>query len=886
MEGAAVSADGPILTAKITAPVVPDWAVQRPRITRLIADGTRWCPLTVLTGPPGAGKTMALALWAASEPGSTAWVSVDEFDNRPEVFWPYVAAALRRSGVATMGALPGATPGPAADHEFLLRLAAALAAQDPAITLALDDLHLLTEPAVLRGLDFLLRNAGPALRLLVSSRMDPRLPLHRYRLAGQLAEIRASDLAFTTAEAGQLLAQHGHTLPPDSLESLTRRTEGWAAGLRLAAISLATHPDPELFVKELITDSSALTGYLVEEVLNAQPPKARELLLSTSILDDVSAEAASELTSDGQAIGLLPALARTNAFIQPIGRGRYRYHTLFGELLRLKLRHQYPDRVAALHRRAAQWYQRNGQLVTAVRHAIEADDWQLAASIVIDELAIGEITEPQDNHDLADAFQRMPHSHAWTQPQPYLVCAAAALSAGREASAVTALAAAECMLKRLPADEQAASRLAVAMLRLGVSCRAEDLSAAAAAAVNAEALISSVPGDKLAQHPEIQARVFLRRGVAELWSGRLGEAATVLELGVSAATGSGREPERAQCLGPLALVEALRGRLRRAAKLATQGAAAAGQQRPPAPHPNPAALVALAWVHLQHDERRETHRRLKQADAALGVSPDKPTGAVACLAAAYAALADGHAAAAMQIIARARSGWSPPAWLEQELSLTESRAHVMAGDIQAALATAERGGRDSLEAAVAAARAWSAAGNRHNARRALAPVLAADNQATQRVRLQAWLLDAQLSYSSADRAQGHRALASALRLAQPEQLRLPFALERSWIEPVLRRDPVLADAHQRLFAPAQRPTQLPAPSPRPDQATVLAIQPLTEREREVLRHVARLLDTAEIASEMYISINTVKSHMKSILRKLAATRRSDAVRRARELQLI
>ena len=377
------------------------------------------------------------------------------------------------------------------------------------------------------------------------------------------------------------------------------------------------------------------------------------------------------------------------------------------------------------------------------------------------------------------------------------------------------------------------------------------------------------------------------RGVAELWSGRLDEASHLLDLAVGAVTGPVGERERAHCLGYLALVEALRGRLRRAAKLAAQVTAAhADRERPPAQHPNPAALVALAWVHLERNELRETHRRLKQADAALAVSPDQLIGAMACLAAAGAILADGRAAAAVQIIARARSGWSWPAWLDHRLSLTESQAHVMAGDIQAALAAAEHGGHGSLAAAAAIAHVWMAAGNRHNAGRALASVLTTENQAPERVRLQAWLVDAQLSYSSSDRARGHRSLASALRLAQREQLRLPFAIERCWIEPVLRRDPVLAGAHQRLFAPAPRLTQLPGAPALRDQATALAIQPLTEREREVLRHVARLLGTAEIAREMYISINTVKSHMKSILRKLAATRRSDAVRRARELQLI
>ena len=620
----AVPAGVPVLASKITAPDEPGWAVPRPRITTLIAQGTRWCPLTVLTAPAGAGKTTALALWSAAEPGPVAWVRTDDFDNRPGVFWAHVVAALRRSGAA-MPVAPPVARGRDAGHVFLLWLAATLAAQDRPVTLVLDDLHLLTDPEVLDGLDYLLRNTGAGLRLVVSARRDP-LRLHRYRLAGQLTQILAGDLAFTTAEAGLLLARHGITLTADALECLTRRTEGWAAALRLAALRMRTHPDPDRLVTELITDDSALTAYLVEEVLSPQPPEVRDVLLSTSILEHVSARDASELTGNEQAGRILSTLADANAFVQRAGSGWYRYHTLFAEVLRLQLSREHPDRTAPLQRRAALWYVRNGRLPDAVRHAARAGDWQLAAGIVIDQLAIGEIIAPRRGLSLAGEFGGMPHGQAWTGAAPHVVSAAVALSAGHHESSAAALDAAEGILARLPAEQEVASRLAAAMIRLAASRRT-------------------------------------------------------------------------------------------------------------------------------------------------------------------------------------------------------------------------------------------------------------------RMRLQARLVESRLSYDGGDRVRGRRSLTSALQLGEREQLRLPFALERSWIGPVLRHEPELAHAHRSLLASTSCLTQLP-PQGGPDQAPSLAVETLTEREREVLRHVSRLLSTAEVASEMHITVNTLKTHLNHIYRKLEATRRGEAVRRARQLELI
>jgi LuxR family transcriptional regulator, maltose regulon positive regulatory protein len=887
-KGPAAPARDPILASKITAPGVPDWAVQRPRITELIAEGVRWCPLTLVTGPPGAGKTMALAMWAAAGPGPVAWVSLDEYDNRPEVFWSHAVAALRRSRITVPKASPTAARGRAGDHVFLLRLAAALAGHDPPVTLVLDDLHLLTEPLVLDGLDYVVRNAGPGLRLAVCSRMDPPLPLHRYRVAGQLAEIRASDLAFSTAEAGLLLARHECPLTADLLERLTRRTEGWAAGLRLAALSLDAHPDPGQFVEELVAEDSALTGYLVDEVLNAQPPDVRDVLLCTSILDQVSADAAVELAGDEQAGEIFSATARANAFIQPIGSGWYRYHELFAEVLRLKLRRQDPDWVAALHRRAAWWHGRRGLLADAVRDAARADDWQLAADLVIDDLAIGQILRPRGRQPLAGEFTGMPSGQAWTGPQPHLVSAAVALSAGQPESCAAALGAADRVLDRVPAGQRAACGLAAALIRLTASLRKGDVAAAESAAAQAGVLLSQVPAQKLDRHPEIGAQVLSGRGAVELWSGHLDEAARVLQEGMATQAGPAREDQPADCLGQLALAEALSGRLRHAAKLADRATASiCGSPRPPGHSLEPAALVALAWVHLERNELREAGGRLKEADAALGAIPDMLITAVAYLVAACGALAEGRAAVVTQIITRARAGRSVPAWLDHQLSLIQSRAYAAAGDLPAATAAAKRAGvSTSPEVAVTLAHAWTTAGDGDNARRALVPALAAESAAPDRVRVQAWLVDARLSYTSGDRARGRRSLAAALRLAEPEQLRLPFAMERSWIGPVLRRDADLASTHRCLLAPALPREQLPAPPAAPDEAAILTVEPLSEREREVLRHVSGMLSTTEVASEMHISIHTVKTHMRSILRKLAATHRGEAVRRARRLGLI
>jgi ATP/maltotriose-dependent transcriptional regulator MalT len=510
----------------------------------------------------------------------------------------------------------------------------------------------------------------------------------------------------------------------------------------------------------------------MEEVLGTQPADVQEVLLSTSILEHVSPDCASELAGTGRAAAILTALAHANAFVWPIGGGWYRYHTMFAEVLRLKLRYRSPDRVPDLHRRAARWYQRNGRLTEAVRHAARAGDWPLAAAMVIDGLAAGQLTDPGRGHCLAEEFAGMPRTETWDTAQPYLVAAAVALAGEGPEAAAALLAAGQPVLDRMPADQQATGRLAAELIRLAAARRTGNLLTAAAAAAAAGALMADVPRDRLARNPEIRAQVLSGRGMTEVWSGRFGDAARTLRAAVAAAAGPGGGYDRADCLGQLALAEALRGRLDRAGELSGEAMAAfaGGEQRPQ--RPGAAALLALAWVKTEDGGLREAADLLKQLNAALAVSPDKLLGAIACLVVARGGLAEGHPVMVAQYLARARSGWPVPAWLEERLNLVESVAATAAG------------------------------GQRH------------------------------------------------------------------------------------LPAPAQDGDPRQAPLAAPGQAGPLVVEPLTEREQEVLRHISHMLSTAEVAREMYISANTVKTHLKSIFRKLAAEHRGEAVRRARQLELI
>src|SRR5215216_6152054 len=377
-----------LLETKLTPPSTAFRQVIRSRLFDLLDAGTEQL-LTLVSAPAGAGKTTLLASWSSSRrpPGPVAWLSLDAGDNDAARFWAYVLAALCQSGaVPRDGALRRLAPQPGSKQSFLPLLVSGLAELSTPVVLVLDDLQDITDAAVLHGLELLLRHAPSQLRLVLATRFDPPLPMQRLRVSGRLAQVRAADLAFTVPEAADLLAesQGQPMLSEEDVALLQARTEGWAAGLRLAALSLEGQPDPHRFVTQFAGDDKSIADYLTGEVLDRQPEELRTFLLRTCIVDELTGDLADALTGGDDGESMLARLERANGFVTTVGprRNSYRYHRLFADLLRYELRREAPGQVPRLHRRAAGWYAARGQMLPAMRQALMAGEWRYAADLM------------------------------------------------------------------------------------------------------------------------------------------------------------------------------------------------------------------------------------------------------------------------------------------------------------------------------------------------------------------------------------------------------------------------------------------------------------------------------------------------------------------------
>src|SRR5580698_9486105 len=343
--------------------------------------------VTIISAPAGTGKTSLLRAWAAQpgRAGRLAFVTVRPGQRDLQLFWLTVLGAVRaRAGTGEGGAQPPpASPG-ASGSALVERVLSELEESGDGFVLVIDDLHELTAPEAAGQLSTLLTRLPPGVRAIVATRRDLPLHLHKLRLAGDLTEIRAAQLRFTEHETRQLLAGAGIALPEHLVTMLHQRTEGWVAGLRLAVLSLAGHPDPERFVAEFSGSDRTVAEYLMAEMLDRQPPEVQGLLLRTSVLDRVNGELADLLTGASGSERILLDLEDANAFVMSLDPARtwFRYHRMFGGLLRLELRRTMPADIAGLHQLAARWLAARGPVADAIGHLQAAGDWDEAARML------------------------------------------------------------------------------------------------------------------------------------------------------------------------------------------------------------------------------------------------------------------------------------------------------------------------------------------------------------------------------------------------------------------------------------------------------------------------------------------------------------------------
>jgi LuxR family maltose regulon positive regulatory protein len=864
--------DSSLLTSKFAVPEAPPFMVTRPALIDRVTEGVRG-PVTVITGLAGSGKTQLLASWArgVAVDRPVAWITLEHGDEQLPTFWGYVVEGLRRSGVE----VPAVTGG-VVTRGFLGRLAAAVDEHPTPVVLILDGASQLPGRDWAAGLEYVLLHTG-RLRVVLTGRWDPPLPLYRYRLAGHLHELRTADLAFTAAEVSRLMRLHGVELAEPELATLLEHTEGWAAGIRLCACALQRTPDAKVLVDTISGDESTIAEYFVGEVLRVQPPETRRFLLETSVLDTFTPELAAAVTARPDAPRMLAELTRENAFIQPVGSGTglYRYHRLFAELLRAQLSWGDPDEVALLHQRAAIWLAARGNLVEAVGHAVHARDWAGAARMVIEDHAFGALIVEGSTGRLGRLFATLP-DHV-EDPEPVIVRAALAYGDGDHSRAAEQFTLAGKLLSLRGSVCDDGLTLACFLMRLLLLAHDTGPDDVDRLAPVARTFLASAPAHRLGRHPELPMLLYAAEGRARGAAGQVDEAATVLAEAVAGAP-AGAETVRMSCLENLALLEAYRGRLSRAETAANQAIELARQcglarERWPA-----AAEVALAWVALERYDIEAADRRLRMVQPMCGTGVTGPAPAAFALVRARRLQTRGELRQAIGVLAAAEEADSgAPRWLTREVRLVRARLLLLAGRADEADGLLAGFAGSAGPDAVLARAALLLTRGETSAAYDLACTVAEAAGTRAPIALDAWLMLAMVAAGREDTAGAREALRRALRVAAQESCRRPVNQVWAELRRLLRDDDRLAHLYRSLGAPVPATTATADP---------VVVEQLSKRELDVLRGMAEMLPTEEIAASMYVSVNTVKTHVRSILRKLSASRRNEAVRRARALRLI
>jgi len=847
--------------------------------------------VTVIAAPAGSGKTSLLRAWAQrpGQPNRLAVVQLRRDQRDAQLFWLDLLGAVRKAVGATGGAEPPAATPDFNESAMVDRVLSELVDAPGDFTVIIDDLHELTLPDALGQLTRLLTNLPTGAHAILATRRDLRLGLHQLRLAGELAEIRAADLRFSERETRELLNASGIALSEAGVTLLHQRTEGWAAGLRLAAISLAGHPDPERFVAEFSGSDRTVAEYLLAEMLDRQPDDVRQLLLRTCLLDRVNGELADLLTGLRGSERILLALEDANAFVVSLDPQRtwFRYHHLFGDLLRLELRRTLPEQVPVLHRRAAGWFTRHGQIVDAVRHTQAAGDWSDAARLLADHsFSLMLDGQTQTMQALLRVFPQAP---GVDHPDLALVRAMVDLIQGRLDEAAAHLTVAEANAETTPVDRQHRLRVAIASLKLSLARRRGDLSGVIEQANILASPLTGESDEDIALAGDLRALALMNLGTVEAWSLGAADAERHLQEGADLARRIGRPYLEVACLAQLGFASKIhpfattRRRCQDAIALAEQHGW--GTEWILAP-----ALVTVAATMIWTGEFDDAERWLQRTEQALQQDTGPGIRLLLHMATGMLHAARGRRQQALDEFSAAehlRSRLAGSHALANQVTgwLLATQARLgMTGDARAALAALDDQQATSGEIRNAYAVICLAEGDPAAAVVALRGVLAG----TAPVIGYPTVVEAQLLVGLAHRELGDQRAANqaterGLTLAEADRLVLPFAMtgSRELLEALPRRQ----SAHAALLTEildVLRGASLAAK----DQTVPPPNEPLRSSELRVLRYLPTNLSRPEIAGELSVSVNTVNTHVRNIYAKLQARDRSSAVQRARELGLL
>ncbi|MFE9774062.1 LuxR C-terminal-related transcriptional regulator [Streptomyces sp. NPDC005931] len=869
----------PFLRTRFALPARPATFLWRQRLVQHLDQALR-TPLTLVNGEAGAGKTLLTADWAAGLRPPVAWLTVEAGDRRPGVFWAYVLQALRAGCAPVSDAVRAPAEATGVDRRLLAALAAELNERDRPVVLVLDEYDRVIAPEIAEQLEFVLHHAGDGLRLVLVTRTEPLLPLHRYRAAGELTEIRAAELAFTPEEAAALLELHGLSLPVHAARALVDRTRGWAAGLRLSALAALESADPQLYLKAFEAGRSTVADFLLAEVLKGQPAETQDLLLRVSVLKRFSPDLADALTLRTDAEPILAGLHRDNAFVERLGHSWYQLHPLFGEILRAHLRERLPGLEPELHRRAARWLRRSGFLPETLAHGAAAGDWDLAAGALVDDLAIGQLFTGLRSGDLTQLFSRMaPEARSWATD---LVRAAHDLSRYDPDRGLAHLRHAEKHLAD-DAPDLATAQLSCALLEALAARLTGCPPQAEKAAEAAGELWREVPARLLDKHPEVSALLLTHLGSARLWAGRFEDARAALTAVAGTSGGETTVLPREESLGHLALLDYLNGWLGRAERKALAAVSEAERVGLPQPSGSGIERLVLAAVAVDRNELDRAEALLDEVALPSAVRDPVPAAGRA-LATARLLMARGRAQAAVEAADPAVSAAVASPWAASHEALVASAAHLAGGRPDQATETLRRVSGDQPACAVEAAAILIAAGRPESAVDLLDSIRVQGGTGPA-VAVRAALVRARAAEAAGDTATARRLVAQALLDARRERLRRPFLDAGAWLRPLLATAP-LHELAAGWLTPGPPPARLgDRPGPEAPPSPLVAVD-LSDRERDVLERLARMMSTEEIAADLYVSVNTVKTHLKSVYRKLAVNRRGEAVRRARDLRLL